>query len=264
MKKLFIYFVVVICISSCNPIEEMDSLPPVESEEEVATEIGLEVNQISPGSNEIALYVKDGNIVLWEVDGQSSYNTTDTVKLTSTGTKDVYCNVVREGGIACIKREVEVTIVQGLVPTPLSYLVGFFGDGETWVYASDYGNGTLHWYLSSPTNWESAWWCPIADGVIPADGGFEDQLLFERIDGINYLEITPTPGAESIRSEFEFDEDNMTITLKDMDICDYDFVFVEDIRVYQIKLLNKKELVLFQDVAGSNMNCGYVWRFKKK
>lgn len=252
-----------IFISSCNPIEDRDSLPPVRSAEEVANDINLEVKNVTPGSNKIVLSVSDGNIVEWEVDGIFSFNTTDTVKLTSIGTKDVYCNVVREGGIVRIKKEVEVTILEGLLPDPLSFLVGSFGDGETWVYANDYGNGTLHWYLSSPTDWKEVWWAPIADGANSADG-FEDQLFFKRIDGINYLEITTTPGAQPKKSEFEFDEDNMTITLKDMDICDYDFVFVDNVRVYQIKLLNKNELVLFQDIAGNSKDLGWVWRFKKK
>ena len=252
-----------ICISSCDPIDDRDFLPAVKSAEEIAGDINLEVKNITPGSNKIILSVDNGNIVQWEVEGLTSYKTADTIKLTSTGTKDVFCNVVSPGGIIRIKREVEVTVVEGLVSIPLSYLVGSFGDGETWVYASDYGDGLSHWYLSSSTNWEELWWSPLADGT-DAENGLEDELLFKITDGVNYLEISPEPGAEPEKSEFEFDADNMTITLKNMNLCDYDYVFVDDVKVYQIKLLNKNELILFQDCAGASKNLGWVWRFKKK
>lgn len=251
-------------VASCDPIEDRDTLPALKNADEVAQEIELEVKNLNPGSNEIALSVREGNIVQWEVDGLVSFKTTDTLKLTSTGTKDVFCNVVTDGGIVRIEREVEVTVVEGLVPEPLSFLVGSFGDGETWVYASDYGDGTSHWYLSSPSNWQELWWSPLADGTNPEDGGFSDELFFQRVEEVNSLQITPAPGAEPLTSEFEFDADQMTITLKDMDLCDYDYVFVEGVRVYQIKLLNKNELILFQDCAGSSKNLGWVWRFKKK
>ncbi|GET35168.1 hypothetical protein PbJCM13498_40310 [Prolixibacter bellariivorans] len=264
MKKIFIFLFVTMLIASCDPIEDRDSLPVLKSADEVAQEIDLKVESVTPGSNEIAVSVKDGSIVLWKADGLSSFETTDTLKLTSLGKKDIICDVVTDGGTVSIQREVEVTVLEGLVPEPLSYLVGSFGDGVTWVYATDYGDGTQHWYLSSPTNWEELWWSPVADGTNPADGGFEDELFFSRADDVNTLKITTSPGAEPKSSEFEFDADNMTITLKDMDLCDYDYVFVPDVRTYEIKLLNENELVLFQDCAGSAKNLGWVWRFKKK
>ena len=260
MKNIFLLTVILMYLVSCEPIEDRDSLPEMKSEEQVADEINLKVENTFPGGNMIALSVDDGYQVHWETEGIDSFLSKDTIRLRSTGEKTIICHVLTKGGIVSIAKTIEVTSVPDLEEEPMAFLVGYFGDGQTWVYASDYDNGTLHWYLSAPYDWEEIWWAPLADGVT-SKNGLEDELFFEKIDDKYSLTITPSPGADPVTGEFEFDTEQMLITLKDIDIPDDDNTFKN---VFQVKVINENELVLFQDGAGAAQNSGWVWRFKRK
>ncbi|WP_016778776.1 hypothetical protein [Anaerophaga thermohalophila] len=257
---LFIFFFVILLVS-CEPIEDRENLPRLESPEEVAQKVNLNVENTFPGGNIIALSVDDGYVVHWETEGIDSFKNKDTIRLRSTGEKEIICNIATKGGTVSISRTVEVTSVPDLVPEPLAFLVDYFGDGRTWVYASDYDDGTLHWYLSAPYDWQELWWAPLADGVSPEDGGLEDELFFEKIDDKYYLTVTSSPGEEPVTGEFFFDEEQMLLTLDGVEIPDGDHIYKN---VFEVKVLNENELVLFQDEAGAAQNSGWVWRFKRK
>jgi len=238
MKTIYLFFLAAVSFgfASCNPIEDRDSLPPLKSSEEVAKEVNLKVENTFPGGNIIALSVDDGFVVHWETEGINSFKSKDTIRLRTTGEKTIIANVLTKGGIVRIPSTVEVTSVPNLVPEPLAFLIDYFGDGKTWVYASDYANGTLHWYLSAPYSWEEVWWSPLADGITSQDG-LEDELFFEKKDDKYFLTV-------------------INIEFPDMDNAYKD--------VFEVKVLNENELVLFQDGAGAARNTGWVWRFKRK
>lgn len=262
MKTIYLFFLAVVSLglASCDPIEDRDSLPPLKSPEEVANEVNLKVENTFPGGNIIALSVDDGYVVHWETEGIDSFKSKDTIRLRSTGEKTIIANVLTKGGIVSIPSTVEVTSVPNLVPEPLAFLIDYFGDGKTWVYASDYADGTLHWYLSAPYNWEEVWWKPLADGLTSEDG-LEDELFFEKKDDKYYLTVTSHPGAEPVTGEFIFDADQMLLTVMDIEFPDTDHAYKD---VFEVKVLNENELVLFQDEAGAARNTGWVWRFKRK
>ncbi|WP_010664674.1 hypothetical protein [Marinilabilia salmonicolor] len=257
---LFVFFSSIF-LFSCEPVEERESLPQMEDVEVVAQKINLKVENTFPGGNTIALSVDDGYVVHWETEGIDSFKTKDTIRLRSTGEKEIVCNVATKGGKVSIFRTVEVTSVPDLVPEPLAFLVDYFGEGLTWVYASDYEDGTLHWYLSAPYDWQELWWAPLADGTYPEDEGLEEELFFKKEDDKYYLAVTSCPGAESVTGEFSFDKEQMLLTLDGIEMPDGDHVYKN---VFEVKVLNENELVLFQDEAGAAKNSGWVWRFKRK
>ncbi len=262
MRNIILFiFLSAIFLISCESVEDREYLPQVEDAEVVAEKINLKVENTFSGGNIISLSVDDGYVVHWETEGIDSFKAKDTIRLRSTGEKEIVCNVATKGGKVSITRTVEVTSVPDLVPEPLAFLVDYFGDGRTWVYASDYANGTLHWYLSAPYSWEELWWAPLADGVKPEDGGLEDELFFEKKDDKYFLTVTSSPGADPVTGEFSFDEEQMLLTLDGVEIPDGDHIYKD---VFEVKVLNQNELVLFQDEAGAAQNSGWVWRFKRK
>lgn len=261
MKNIiFLLLATIVYFSSCDPIEDRDVLPPLEEAEKVAEQINLKVENTFPGGNIIALSVNDGFQVHWKTEGISSFKTKDTIRLRTTGEKTITCNVLTKGGIVSIDRTVEITSVPNLVDEPLAFLVDYFGDGKTWVYATDYGNGTLHWYLSAPYAWDEIWWLPIADGVSPKDG-FQTELFFEKKENKLFLTVVKAPGDEPQVSEFLFNREQMTLTVLEDIFPGMDHAYKD---TFEIKILNENELVLFQDGAGAAKNSGWVWRFKRK
>lgn len=251
---VFFYFI------SCDPIEERDILPPLEQPEELAERIHLTVENTFPGGNMIALSVDEGYQIRWSAKDIYSFKNKDTIKLRSIGKHEVICDVLTKGGIVSISRMVEVHSIPDLVEEPLAFLIDYFGEGKTWVYATDFEDGTLHWYLSAPYAWDEIWWLPISEGVEPSDG-FQAELFFEKTEDRLFLKVTGEPGAVPEVSEFLFDSEAMTITLE-VDIFPGTDNTYENI--YNIEILNENELVLFQDGAGAAKNSGWVWRFKRK
>lgn len=257
---LFILISLVLIITSCDPIEKRDSLPPLESLDEVANKVNLKVENTFPGGNIIALSVDDAYVVHWETEGINSFKNKDTIRLRSKGEKTIIANILTKGGIVSIPSTVEVTSVPDLISEPLAFLIDYFGDGKTWVYANDYADGTLHWFLSAPYNWEEVWWAPLADGITSEDG-LEDELFFEKKGEEYLLTVTSYPGAEPITGHFQFDADLMLLKVIDIEFPDMDNAFKD---VFEVKLLNENELVLYQNEAGAAQNSGWTWRFKRK
>ena len=261
MKNIILLVVLlVISFTSCEPIENRDTLPPLENPDNVAEMINLKVENTFPGGNIIALGVDEGYQVHWETEGINSFRTKDTIRLRSTGEKTIICNVLTKGGKVSIVRTVDVTSVPNLVEEPLAFLIDYFGDGKTWVYATDYSDGTLHWFLSAPYAWNEIWWLPIADGVSSEDG-FLAELFFEKIDDKLFLTVTNAPGETSKVSEFLFDSEEMTLTVVDDIFPGMDHAFKD---TFEVKILNENELALFQDGAGAGQNSGWTRRFKRK
>ena len=222
--------------------------------------INLKVENTFPGGNIIALGVEEGFQVHWETEDINSFKTKDTIRLRSTGEKTIICNVLTKGGKVSIVRSVEVTSVPNLVEEPLAFLIDYFGDGKTWVYATDFSDGTLHWFLSAPYAWDEIWWLPIADGVSSEDG-FQAELFFEKVDDKLFLTVTKAPGETPQVSEFLFNSENMTLTVVEDIFPGMDHAFKD---TFEVKILNENELALFQDGAGAAQNTGWTWRFKRK
>lgn len=261
MKNIMLLVVAIaVCFISCNPIENRDTLPSLENSEKVAKEINLKVENTFPGGNIIALGVNDGYQVHWEAEGVNSFKTKDTIRLRTIGEKIITCNVLTKGGKVSIVRSVEVTSVPNLVDEPLAFLIDYFGDGKTWVYATDFKDGTQHWFLSAPYAWNEIWWLPIADGVSSEDG-FQAELFFEKIDDKLFLTVTNSPGEEPKVSEFFFNPAAMTLTVIEDIFPGMDHAYKD---TFSVKILNENELVLFQDGAGAAKNTGWTWRFKRK
>lgn len=257
---LFLFITLVVVLASCEPLEKSNSLPSLKSQEEVAKEVNLKVENTFPGGNIIALSVDDGIVVHWETEGIDSFKNQDTIRLRSKGEKTITANILTKGGIVKIPSTIEVTSVPNLVPEPFAFLIDYFGDGKAWVYASDYANGTLHWFLSAPYNWNEVWWAPLADGLTSKDG-LEDELFFEKKGNKFFLTVTPHPGAEPIIGEFTFDIEKMLFTVINIEFPDMDNAFKD---TFEVKVLNENELVLYQDEAGAARNTGWTWRFKRK
>ena len=262
MMKNIILLVLAIAVSfiSCNPIENRDTLPSLENSERVAEEINLKVENTFPGGNIISLIIDDGYQVHWEAEGINSFKTKDTIRLRTTGEKTIICNVLTKGGKVSIVRSVEVSSVPNLVEEPLAFLIDYFGDGKTWVYATDFSDGTQHWFLSAPYAWDEIWWLPIAEGVSSEDG-FQTELFFEKIDDKFFLTVTNFPGDEAKVSEFLFNSEAMTLTVIEDIFPGMDNAYKD---TFSVKTLNENELVLFQDGAGAAKNTGWTWRFKRK
>jgi len=53
----------------------------------------------------------------------------------------------------------------------------------------------------------------------------------------------------------------MLLTVINIEFPDMDNAYKD---VFEVKVLNENELVLFQDGAGAARNTGWVWRFKRK
>lgn len=137
-------------------------------------------NNMDCNVQEIVL-LRLADVYLMEAEGINSFKTKDTIRLRTTGKKTIICNVLTKGGKVSIVRSVEVSSVPNLVEEPLAFLIDYFGDGKTWIYATDFSDGTQHWFLSAPYAWDEIWWLPIAEGVSSEDG-FQTELFFEKMD----------------------------------------------------------------------------------
>lgn len=261
MKRIILFTAITFfALISCDPIEDRDVLPSLEQPEKLAEKIHLTVENTFPGGNLIALSVDDGYQIRWSAKDINSFKNRDTIKLRLIGEHEIVCDVLTKGGIVSISRVVEVDSIPDLVEEPLAFLIDYFGEGKTWVYATDFGDGTLHWYLSAPYAWDEIWWLPISEGVEASDG-FQAELFFEKKENHLSLTVTREPGAESQVSEFFFDSEAMTITLEEDIFPGTDNTYEN---TYNIEILNENELVLFQGGAGAAKNSGWVWRFKRK
>lgn len=261
MKNIiYLFITTTLLLFSCDPIENRDTLPPLENPDKLAEAINLKVESTFPGGNIIALGIDEGFQVHWDAEGINSFKNKDTIRLRTIGEKNIICNVLTKGGIVSIKRTINVTSVPNLIEEPLAFLIDYFGDGKTWVYATDFSNGTLHWFLSAPYAWDEIWWLPIADGVVSEDG-FQSELFFEKIDDKLFLTVVNSPGDEPQVSEFLFNPEEMTLTIVEDIFPGMDHAYKD---TFQIKILNENELVLFQDGAGAAKNTGWTWRFKRK
>ena len=235
MKNIILLLAAAIfCFISCDPIEDRDVLPPLEEAEKVAEKINLKVENTIPGGNIIALSIDEGYQVHWEVEGINSFKTKDNIRLRTLGEKIVTCNVLTKGGIVSIKRTIEVTSLPDLVKEPLAFLIDYFGDGKTWVYATDFGDGTQHWYLSAPYAWDELWWSPIADGVSPEDG-FQTEIFFQKAGDKLSMSVVKSPGEEPQVSEFLFDSQKMTLTVIEDIFPGMDHAYKE---TFDVKIIN--------------------------
>ena len=141
------------------------------------------------------------------------------------------------------------------------------GEGKSWVFKQD-APGDNVCYMTANYDWEEFWWNPYsgADGVNLPD--YDNEIKFE-------LDYTYTrfdaAGTEIEKGTYEFNKPDMTITLIDAHLPNYDDENLDSevaaTNVYEVKILKDGKLLLWQDVSSINpadYDYGWAWVFMPK
>lgn len=146
------------------------------------------------------------------------------------------------------------------------------GAGRTWVYNTDvetgkpdycYQTGGLEELETYPDAWMPSWSWGQCVQITPDIKG---EMVFDLNGGVNYT-YHHVAGDAGVAGSFILDADNMTLTITNPYILDHNIECtnpaVTSTGVYQIKLLNDEEMVLWQDQADAE-GTGWGWSFKVK
>ncbi|VAW10561.1 hypothetical protein MNBD_BACTEROID03-1771 [hydrothermal vent metagenome] len=147
------------------------------------------------------------------------------------------------------------------------------GTGKTWVYNTDTETGSPDYCYQTGNQ---AALDQYADAWTPSSGSWgqciqvtpdiNGEMVFDLNDGVNYT-YHQTAGDAGVKGSFILDATNMTITIVDPYILNYNIECTNpsttSIGVFEIKLLTDTEMVLWQDQLDAN-GTGWGWSFKKK
>ena len=239
--------------TACNPIEDRYELGP----KTPADKIDVTVTSVD-GSNMLILKNNTPEYGgAWDYKFGITTKMIDTVVVPVLGTYDITYIATTDGGL--VEKNIPVTIDDMSHYVPGYYELTDAGKGKTWVYDKN-ENGAGFCYMTSPKNWKGFWWDP-ADGCCTYPD--ENAAIRFEIDGANTIcKFIPEEGDEIVGS-FLLDMNNMTLTIIDTHIPDYNHPWTDPAVVatgkYQVKVLDDNSLVLFQ-VHGT----GWVWKFRPK
>ncbi len=151
-------------------------------------------------------------------------------------------------------------------------LCGEKGDnGKFWVWYQDEPGGDVS-YMTANYDWEEFWWNPYTVDEETAEDlpGILNEIKFDLEGGFNFTRYEVAGGNEE-KGSFQFDPKNMTLTINNAHIPNYDDPNIDPAVVatgqYKIQVINDYELLLWQDVSALNPNdydYGWAWKFKAR
>ncbi len=149
-------------------------------------------------------------------------------------------------------------------------LVGNEGDGgKYWVYDQAVPGGGDVCFMTANYDWAEFWWNPYGSDGDPLPGAL-NEIKFDLEGAFNFTRYS-TKDEEAEKGNFVLDIKNMTIQFVDANIPDYDEANCDpDVTatgVYNIKVLNDYELLLWQDQSTINpddFDYGWSWKFKAR
>ena len=145
------------------------------------------------------------------------------------------------------------------------------GTGKTWVYNTDPATGLPDYCYQTgnqgeldtyPDAWMPSWSWGQCVRMTPDING---AMVFDLNGGLNYT-YHQNAGDTGVKGSFILDTANMTITIVDPYILDYNInctnAATTSTGIFEIKLLTNTEMVLWQDQLDGGT--GWGWSFKVK
>ncbi len=190
------------------------------------------------------------------------------------GDYEVTCNIKGAGGEGFTKT-ITYTVSSNdpeVATLPVWKELTGAGEGRTWVYNTDTETGTPDFCYQTggqaelntyPEAWSPGWSWGQCVRITPDIKG---EMNFNLNGGVNYI-YHHVSGDSGEQGSFILDTDNMTITISNPHILDYNInctnPSVTNGGVYEIKLLTDDEMVLWQDQLDAD-GTGWGWSFKRK
>ena len=269
MKKYILIFIIpIIWFIGCKPQEdELGDIgnPP--------TSANIVIDDSDPHHPVFKVESDNGFIYHWEI-GPHIKMDGKTVKpfLPFQGDYNIVCHVYGAGGkgIDTSTTYHVATNDPGIADMPVWAELTGHGTGRTWEYNTDHTTGSPDYCYQTgndletyPDAWTPAWSWGQCVQVTPDING---TMVFDLNGGLNYT-YHHIAGDAGIQGTFILDTENMTITITNPYILDYNIdctnpaVTVNG--TYRIMLLTDTEMVLWQDQQDAE-ETGWGWSFRVK
>ena len=278
MKNIINVIIGVISILaiSCEPqTDKIGEVGPAPSEGKIITDNSDQYNPIFKAE------AKNGYIYHWDLgNNQTAEGQVVTSYFPFSGDYLVKCSIAGAGGKTT---EAQTTFhVEKTDPNvanqPVWKELTGAGEGKTWVYNTvvtgtdhypdycyqtyndttyDYGGGKRCWLP------ENSWGQCV--GITPDING---SMVFDLKGGLNYT-YHHIDGDEGVKGTFILDTENMTLTVVDPYILDYNiectYPEITATGVYNIVYLTDDEMILWQQMDPLTVfGTGWAWSFKRK
>nr|WP_321451543.1 hypothetical protein [uncultured Carboxylicivirga sp.] len=274
LKNIYSFFlmVLVLMVSSCDPIEDRDIL----SNSFNPDNIDLQVVQATNGGNKLSIQMNTPGVMgYWDYVIDKRYTDRVEVVFPFTGNHTFTYHVTTpymSDGTPESKEyveksvSVEITQLDEALPQAYYYLIGEQLAGRTWVFdGGPEPDGRLWYFMSEndkPENHMSPWWNAAGDCCPPPDAA--GRMVFDLEGGANYTYYAG-PDAEPVHGGFAFNTDYTAITLTGANILGH---FAQDGNQngkddgkYSIMLLSNDKLVIYNPKS-AGYGTGWTWVFK--
>lgn len=254
MKKYSLYSLLLFAlfIIGCDPISDHYELSAPLTEQEIEQQITsqLEIVATQQGGNKVVLKNNSRFSGKWTLASKTTNNIIDTI-VYFPGNYKVRFDATTDGGIVTVYKNLEIKSFSDPLPPPLSYLMGEFGEGVTWTYATDYPKNNW-WGMVDPTNWKVFWWNPNPEGET-----WNNKFTFKYENGFKFIQ-------DEQEGTFAVNDGKMQITFPDLVLHLADGWW-NDIKTktFDIKVLNENELVLLLE-KGPGGGFDWMWRLKRE
>ncbi|GHT28584.1 hypothetical protein FACS189432_06720 [Bacteroidia bacterium] len=265
MKKLFYILLAGLFTMACDPIQTNDSMGSLLSE----SEINIDVDSITPGSNKIVLINNTPGIaVYWNYIVGASTLQNDTVLLPFIGTQTISFTAICGGGQVTVTKDVKIEQIDYPLNPIWDLLAGSDADGKTWVWATGspetgwasesalYGNGSTEDIVP-------AWWILVA-GDLDAEGQLYNEMTFDLNGGANFTLIEKGVGGTATpkvtKDAFILDVNKKTVRTANGTPYLRGESFTNG-TLFNIAKITENELTLVYTYQGAE---NYIWRFKRK
>lgn len=250
MKKYLFYTAFILALASCEPqMDSIDLNPPL-TEQQVQEQIAskIEVVPTVAGGNKIVLKNGSPYSGKWTLASKVSTKIVDTI-IYFPGTYKVKFEALTDGGIVTVYKDLKIDNLTDPLTPPVSYLMGPYGEGVTWVYAKDHPKNNW-WGMVNHSNWQEFWWNPHSGKPV-----FDVEQTFKYDNGFKY-------SIDGQTGSFEVDDAKMQIKFSDLPLHLSVMEWNEaKSNTFKIMVLNQNELVLLLERPdGFN----WMWRLKRK